>query len=240
MDGGRVLYELCAADPALLFSPFCWRTRLALAHKGLTAETRPWRFTETEALAFSGQGPRGACKVPVLVDGDRTVSDSWAIAQYLEDAYPEAPSLFGPSLSGTGGAAHVRFVAAWADAVLVPGIARLIVADVAAQLAPEDEAYFRASREARFKVPLETLCATREQDVAGFRATLTPLRLVLRGQDWLGGAAADYADYIVAGTLMWPRTVSRFAVLAEDDPIALWFARVRGLFGGMLERAARV
>ncbi len=235
MDGRRVLYELCAADEALLFSPFCWRIRLALAHKGLTAETRPWRFTETEALAFSGQGPRGASKVPVLVDGDRTVSDSWAIAQYLEDAYPDAPSLF-----GTGGAAHVRFVAAWADAVLVPGIARLIVADVAAQLAPEDAAYFRATREAQFKMPLETLCATREQDVAGFRATLTPLRLVLRLQDWLGGAAPDHADYIVAGTLMWPRTISRFAVLAEDDPIAFWFARVRGLFGGMLERAARV
>ena len=38
-------------------------------------------LTEADRLAFSGQG-----KVPVLVDGDKVISDSWTIAYYLEDS----------------------------------------------------------------------------------------------------------------------------------------------------------
>ena len=62
------MHDLAGADANLRFSPYCWRTRLALAHKGLEVETIPWRFTEKDALAFSGQG-----RVPVIRDGDRVV-----------------------------------------------------------------------------------------------------------------------------------------------------------------------
>ena len=51
-----VMYDLAGADPALRFSPYCWRIRMALAHKGLPVETVPWRFTDKDAIAFSGQG----------------------------------------------------------------------------------------------------------------------------------------------------------------------------------------
>src|SRR5271155_1483608 len=84
------LYDLAGAEPDRRFSPYCWRTRLALAHKALSVETIPWRFTDKAAIAPSGQG-----FVPVLVDGDRWVSDSLAIANYLEDTYPDRPPLFG-------------------------------------------------------------------------------------------------------------------------------------------------
>ena len=78
-----VLYDLAGEDPDVRFSPYCWRTRFALAHKGLPVETVPWRFTDREAIAFSGQG-----KVPVIQDDGTVVSDSWAIAEYLEDQVP--------------------------------------------------------------------------------------------------------------------------------------------------------
>src|SRR6478752_1951602 len=55
---------------------------LADAHKGLGAETIPWCFTEKEAIA-----PHQSEKVPVLLDDDKAVVDSWVIANYLEDAY---------------------------------------------------------------------------------------------------------------------------------------------------------
>ncbi len=29
------MYDLAGADPNRRFSPFCWRTKMALAHKGL-------------------------------------------------------------------------------------------------------------------------------------------------------------------------------------------------------------
>jgi glutathione S-transferase len=220
----RILYDLAGADPARRFSPFCWRIRLALAHKGLEVETIPWRFTEKEAIAFSGQG-----LVPVLVDGERVVSDSWAIACWLEDAYPDRPSLFG----GAGGRAMARFLNAWADGVLHPGLARLIVADIPAILSPEDTAYFRESRERRFGMPLDRLVADRDTRVEAFRKDLHPLRITLRAQPWLGGEAPNHADYIVFGGFQWARVCSPFRLLEADDPVAEWRARMLDLFGGL-------
>jgi hypothetical protein len=45
------LFELVGTDSTRPFSPFCWRTRMALAHKGLSAESIPWCFTEKHAIA---------------------------------------------------------------------------------------------------------------------------------------------------------------------------------------------
>src|SRR5216684_7374116 len=45
------LFELVGTDEARPFSPFCWRTRMALAHKGLSAQSIPWCFTEKDAIA---------------------------------------------------------------------------------------------------------------------------------------------------------------------------------------------
>jgi glutathione S-transferase len=220
----RILYDLAGADPARRFSPFCWRTRLALAHKGLPVETIPWRFTEKEKLGFSGQG-----LVPVLVDDGRVVSDSWAIACWLEDEYPDRPLLFG----GAGGRAMARFLNSWADGVLHPGVARLVVADIAALLAPTDQDYFRESRERRFGMKLEQVVAERERSVEGFRRDLLPLRLTLRAQPWLGGEAPNYADYIAFGAFQWARVCSPFPLLAADDPVAEWRGRMLDLFGGL-------
>jgi len=167
------LFDLAGADPDLRFSPYCWRTRLALAHKELPAETVPWRFTEKARLAFSGGE-----KVPVIVDGGRAVADSWAIAEYLEDTYCDRPSLFG----GVAGRAHAKFINAWADRVMNPAMARL---------------------------------------------------LVLGGQPWLGGGGPSYADYIVFGSLQWARCISRFELLAADDPLSEWRGRMLALFGGL-------
>ncbi len=225
-----VLHDLAAADPDVRFSPYCWRTRFALAHKGLPVETVPWRFTDREAIAFSGQG-----KVPVIRDDDKIVFDSWSIAEYLEQQYP-TPTLFGCTM----GRAHARFINAWTDAVLVGAIARLIVRDLWDIIDPKDQDYFRSSREARFGISLEVVQQDRDQRLAAFRDLLAPVRLVLRRQPWLGGAVPSYADHIVVGTLMWPHCGSRFALLETDDPVALWQQRMMSQYGGLGLSAKRV
>src|SRR5690349_13127561 len=186
----RKLFELVGTDPARPFSPYCWRTRMALAHKGLEAETIPWRFTQKGAIA-----PYNSEKVPVLLDGDKAVVDSLVIANYLEDAYPDRPSLFG----GEGGRAAARFLNAFGDMIVIAGIVPMIVADLPKQLDGEDYAYFRKSREARFNKPLEEVAADRDSRVEGFRKALEPLRLMLRGQPFVGGSAPNYGDYIMFG-----------------------------------------
>ena len=48
----KKLYELAGADENRRFSPYCWRVRMALAHKRLEVESLPWHFTEKEAIVF--------------------------------------------------------------------------------------------------------------------------------------------------------------------------------------------
>ncbi len=220
----RTLYELAGADPDRRFSPFCWRTRFALAHKRLDAEGTPWRFTEKDKLAFSGQG-----LVPVLVDGNETITDSWRIAEWLEAKHP-TPTLL-------NSAAFTRFINAWADTVLHPALARLIVKDIHDCLAPADQAYFRTTREARFGASLEAVQATRDAELPAFRKLFGPVRAVLATQPWLGGAAPDYTDYILLGSLQWARCTSPFRLFAEDDAVFAWRARGFALFGGMATEA---
>ncbi|UZE48233.1 glutathione S-transferase family protein [Rhodopseudomonas sp. P2A-2r] len=218
------LFELVGTDESRPFSPYCWRTRMALAHKGLDVASIPWRFTEREAIA-----PHSSEKVPVLLDGDRAVSDSWTIANYLEDTYPDRPSLFG----GEGGRAMARMLNWWGDMVVIAGIFPMIVADIHGHLGPVDQAYFRKSREARFGKTLEEVSAGRDSVVAGFRKSLDPLRLTLKTQAYVGGDTPNYADYIMFGGFQWARATSPFKLLAPDDTIYAWRERMLDAFGGM-------
>ena len=94
-----------------------------------------------------------------------SVVDSWAIANYLEDSYPDRPSLFG----GEGGRAMARMLNWWGDLSIVGGIFPLIIADIPLNLKPVDAAYFRKTREARFGKPLEEIMSGRDKAVEGFR-----------------------------------------------------------------------
>jgi glutathione S-transferase len=218
------MYDLAGADPNRRFSPYCWRIRMALAHKHLTVDTIPWRYCDKPAIAHSGQD-----RVPVIEDGGRVVADSWAIANYLEDTYPGQPSLFG----GAAARAAARFINSWADTVQNAGISTFVALDVVRHLDPRDQDYFRQSRAQRFGMPLEQFCANRKARVAGFRQTLEPLRMTLKSQPFLGGAAPHYPDYIVFGGFQWARTISGFALLEGDDPIAAWRERMLDLFDGL-------
>jgi len=224
----RKLFELCGTDETRVFSPFCWRTRMALAHKGLDAETIPWRFTQKDAIA-----PHRSDKVPVLIDGDKSVADSWTIANYLEDTYPDRPSLFG----GEGGRAMGRMLNWWGDMAVLAGMFPMIVADIAGHLDPVDEDYFRKTREARFGKSLEAVSADRDGKVDAFRKALDPLRLTLKTQPYLGGEAPNYADYIVFGPFQWARVVSPFKLLKQDDPIYAWRERLLDAFDGMARKS---
>jgi len=218
----RLLYELAGEDPERRFSPYCWRIRFALQHKGLSFETVPWRFSDRDAIAFSGQA-----KVPVLVDGEHVVSDSWEIAQYLESTYPDSPSLLGAS------GALVLFMAAWADTILLPAVSALILADIPSILHERDRDYFRESRETRFGRTLESLCQDRETRVVAFRQSLLPLRRTLARHDFLGGQQPDYADYCVFSVFQWARCSSDFALLEHEDVVTRWGERMLGLYGCM-------
>jgi glutathione S-transferase len=224
-------YELVGASDTLCFSPNTWRTRMALEHKKLDYEIVPWRFVEKEKIAFSGQ-PR----VPVIRDGDHTVHDSWAIACYLEDTYPDRPSLFGCDT----GRAVTHFVNSYMNTVVHPALARLILADIHAVLHEMDKTYFRESREARFGKTLEEVSADREGNLAAVRRALVPLDDTLAQQDWFGGDGPAYADYLVFGAFQWARAVSPVKLAEPGSHLAAWNERVLDLHGGAGRSVAAV
>ena len=140
------IYELCGADPEHLFSPHCWKVRMAVAHKGLPWETIPVPFTKV-ASTEGGESRR----VPVIRDGDKVIEESFEIAKYLESAYPEKPSLFG----GDAGQALTQHIINWSQLSLHPEVTKLCLVDIYNSLAPADQDFFRASREKMLNCTLE-------------------------------------------------------------------------------------
>lgn len=222
------MYDLAGSEAERRFSPFCWRTKMALAHKGLSVETIPWRFTEKDKLPQPNVG-----RVPVIVDDGRTVHDSLAVAEYLEERYPDRPSIYG----GGAGRGLARFVQNWTETVVHLGVIRLVLLDIYRHLGSDDQAYFRADREKRFNTTLEDVVKDREARLPAFRASLDPLRRTVERQNFVSGDAPAYADYIVFGAFQWARAISDFELLAADDPVRAWRGRMLDLFDGLARRS---
>ena len=70
------LYELKGAG-GRFYSLFSWRTRMALAQKGLPFESHPVLMSDKAAIAFSG-----GKTMPILRDGETVARDSWKIAEH--------------------------------------------------------------------------------------------------------------------------------------------------------------
>ena len=113
------LYDLVDKD-GKRYSPYGWRIRMALAHKGLHA-TIELCWHSDRKLSFSGQP-----LVPVLVDGTRVVNDSWNIACYLDEAYPDRPML----MECPHGRSFARFFNVWVDTIIGRPLVRSLYLDI--------------------------------------------------------------------------------------------------------------
>ncbi|MGD8326393.1 MAG: glutathione S-transferase family protein [Sphingomonadales bacterium] len=214
------LFELCGHEINRVFSPYCWTARYGLAHKGLSYDTTPIKFTEKDKIAFSNQ-----LLVPVIKDGKKVIHDSWTILNYLENNYADGPALF------PNGKAFANFLRHWADTVINPLLAPIYMLDIHAQLDPVDQDYFRTSREKRFGMPLEEFA--KRADIAATRKALEPLRQQVSETPFIEGDAPTASDYITIGRFLWIRGVSDTPLLEHDDPVYAWRERVFDLFDGL-------
>lgn len=222
------LYDLVFADDRRP-SPYCWRSKLAIRHKGLDWRDEPMGFTEKQKIAFAT-----STTVPVVHDGAAVVKDSWAIAEHLEKTYPDKP-LFPNDPTR----AYARFVNGWADVSVHGALFPLVVGDLVARVRPADKAYIVESRGKRIgTADFDGFQAkAREKGVAAFRAALEPARRMLAGQPFLSGNAPAYPDYILFGSLMWPRCISPLDLIEAGDVVHAWRERMLDLFDGLGRKA---
>jgi glutathione S-transferase len=225
MSGAIRLYEL-VLENGRSSSPYVWRIRYALGHKGLDFETVPVGFTGIPKIL----GGRYKT-LPVLTDGETAVGDSWEIAAYLDAAFPHRPALF----HGPGEYSAVRLHDEWQAWHVMRKLFALYALDIHDAARPEDRAYFRQSRERLLKgKTLEEFTANRVSQVPEARAALMPLRNQLRRFAFLGGAAPNYADYIALGAFQWVASVGTLPLLAADDELLRsWLERCADLYGGI-------
>ena len=214
-------------------SPFSWRIRYALAHKGLEPEVIDTRFADVQRIRdLSGQH-----YTPIIEHDGTVVHDTWVIACYLEDHFPSGSSLFGAA-AGRGAA---RFINIWSDTVFAPMLRPQIYSDFIRVIDPGDRAYFRESRETQAGMTLEAYCADRDTALPGLAAACAPLQRTLSEQAFLAGATPAYVDYIVFSVFQWARVGSPrdiLALLDGLDCVKAWRSRMIGLFGGIADRFA--
>ena len=223
----RQLFELCGENKSERFSPYCWRAKLALLHKGLEFESVPISFLEKQPLENADSKT-----VPVLNDEGTWVKDSFGIAVYLDKAYPDK-ALFGGDIAS----AQAVVLNDWLNKSVLLSIFPMIAADVHKKLDAKNAAYFRETREKFFGHSLEEAQAARADMLPKFRNSLAPLRAGLRTTSFLSGAQPAWLDYALMGTFMWANMVSDIDLLAPDDELAIWQERMLDLFDGYCRKA---
>jgi glutathione S-transferase len=103
-------------------SPFSRKVRLSLAEKKIEVELVEERYWE-QGSDFLRRNPAG--KVPILRLGNRTMADSGAICEYLEEAYP-TPALLP---KGAESRYEVRRLVAWFDDKFYKEVTSMLVGE---------------------------------------------------------------------------------------------------------------
>ena len=132
---------------------------------------------------------------------NRIISDSFAIAQYLDERYPDTPKVLP---HGSAALIHV-FQTAYLDAT--KGSIRLGIAKGAEKLNPVSKEYYIRTRIERFGIPWEQFAPPekREQLWNELRAgcdTLDGWYAKSSGQ-FIMGDEPCFADFMVAGRFKW-------------------------------------
>jgi glutathione S-transferase len=156
--------------------PFSRKVRIVLREKELEAEleaVEPWR--QAEALATLNP----AAEVPVLIDGQRVICDSWAICEYLEETRPERRLLALDPVER----AEVRRLVAWFDVKFMREVTDLIWRE----------------KVLKFAVNRDTPnSAAVRVGVANLHAHLNYIAYLFEQRNWLAGDHISLAD-VAAG-----------------------------------------
>ena len=224
-----ILYELDAINKQY-FSPYTWRILMALNHKELYEKIERIQVKFSDKSAISHKGFK---TVPVLEDKNTWIGESLNIAKYLDETYPDKPSLFGnkENLQLTS------LINLYMDPKILGILARVIVADVYETIKPEDKIYFRATREKMLNNTLEEVEKESSKFIPIFQKEINPFRKILKDNEFFTGSKPMYCDYMLFGFFMWARNSSKKKLLEKDDVLWHWRERMLNLFNGFARKS---
>jgi glutathione S-transferase len=165
---------------------------------------------------------------PIIDFGDQQMSESIAIADRLDAAYPDLPAIF----SCPAERAMIAFFEQWlVQEIIVKELLPIYTLDACEQAMEQDRDYYRRSREAHFGRTLEEMVAQREERLPGVRRSLEPVRRTLGNQAFLGGTEPNFADMCLLGVFIFVGTIGTLPLLAGDDPLVAYADRGLACFG---------
>lgn len=184
-----------------------FKTRLALNLKGLPFETK-WLDHPDIAPTLSGLGTAAnkdggtpyTCPAVSTPSHPVPVMESWTIAEFLDETYPEAPSKLFP---GPGAKPLARAVRSYADVVIGPLIQPITIPRVYLILTERGKAYFKSSREKRLGMSIEEYVKA-NTDIPKFVKAWEVFDQMLGDDEegpFLMGKLPSYGDIIIVGLL---------------------------------------
>lgn len=185
-------------------SPFSRKVRLALAEKRIEVELVEERYWEQDP-DFLRRNPAG--QVPILRLGGRTLSDSQAICEYLEETVPTPPLL----PRDADGRYEVRRLCAWFDGKFHAEVTtRLMGERVFKKLKgggiPDSQAIKAGSRDIKYHLGYMTF--------------------LLETRRWLGGNDMTLADFAAAAQLSCLDYVSDVP-WDKYEAVKDWYAKIK-------------
>ena len=205
-------------------SPFVWATKYALKHKGFDLDVVDGGFTGI----MERTGGRSE-RLPAIVDDGEWVLDSWLIAEYLDEKYPDRPTLIpNPSVKPL-----IEFLEGWLWQTIVGPWVRAFAVQYRDRCKPEDIDYIVESRLRMWGAPMEELVKGREEVFPHVLPQLELLRGILRNRKWLGGDEPNYADYRALAVFLWCASCADVPPMTDDEPLRDWIDRGFDLYGGL-------
>lgn len=239
--GPIVFYDIASGPPVRPFAPNPWKTRYALNFKRAPFATQWVDLADvTSTRKGLGLGPvrfhddgEPFYTLPAIRDpggaaaaGDKVVGDSFDIAVYLEQKYPEAPPLFrsrGPPSAGLYASFNAHVDSLFAMGAALAGQTFPFNPATAAQCQAEFCRRLGAGSWDELLVRGEARAGL----LRGLEKSLGVAAECFRFSDdgpFVGGKEADYADLIIGGWLM---------MFSETVPE---WGEIRGWHGGVWGR----
>ncbi|EFI27356.1 hypothetical protein CC1G_14829 [Coprinopsis cinerea okayama7 len=205
--------------PLMTISPFCWRARLCLNYKGIPYQTE-WvdyskieEFAKAKGIPPTGTRPDGSphYTIPFIYDSDKSVyiSDSFRIAQYLDEAYPDTSKLIP---AGTG-----ALQAGWSQSTEPLRIKLTPLIGCKGVEYTSDEASRESGKEFIQKAlnlpDWESVLEQARPEKQGWKEVEKVFKDYAKildqgkvGGDWVMGERFTFADVVLAAMILWTRS----------------------------------